>query len=153
MTDDTMLYDRSNMPSGRGVPSSEPKLSADPTRGPVSGADRESMSYPSLSSQGLVEIEIPLRNVGSGPFRVAKVLVRNVGQHISRHVEARLPTGDAHLEFSHFVGVVKAQELLSADAQRRMDNLATRLAGSRNPEIIFTEEIQPWLASLQPKAR
>lgn len=151
-----MIYDKSNRPPGSGAPAPEPKPKNDSGRGAVTGQDADSVTYPSLTCEGRIEVELPLRNCETTPVKVHKVQVRDLGHYFAKSVEAELAGNQAHIAFAHYAGCCKGQKLLSEHAQKRIDELSAAFAkiqpGERQEEF-FEEEISPWLDSLTPGSR
>lgn len=153
--DEKMVYNRSDMPQKPGAPQRQ-EIVSDPTRGDVSGPDERHLSYPSLNSEGRVELELPVFNPGSSAFKVVKFQSRDLGALVSKHVADALPIGNAHLLFAHYTGCCKGQTLLGPETQKRMNELSAafaRIEPGERQVTFYEEEIEPWLASLQPQAR
>jgi hypothetical protein len=151
------FYHKSNMGPGSGKPAPEQQEQSDPAHGDVSGADVDHLSYPSLASQGLEEIELPRRDsTSSTPFKVEKILARNIGSHISRQIENALTdsdTSEASSILNWYVGACEGAQLLDEGTLKDMKKLAHRFATASDPEGLFIEQIQPWLANLRPRRR
>ena len=152
MSSDGMLYDKSNLSPGSGKPAPERGPQA-PTSGPVTGEHADNLAYPSLSSEGRVEIELPMLNSGSSVFKVTKCRACDLGRFISRQVAAALGTGQAHVTLSHYAGACCGGKLLASHSQRKMDEMVIRLANSKHPKTLFETEVRPFLESLKPQAR
>jgi hypothetical protein len=155
MTEETRsFYDKSNMGPGSNKPAAGPEYQSDPTRGDVSGPDVDHLNYPSLSSAGLVEVELPLRD-SSGPQKVEKVLAARIGQHISQQTEDAFSVSDAEAAevMSWYTGCCEGAKLLGEDELKHMKKLARGLAASSDPAEFFATEVEPFLTSLNPQGR
>jgi hypothetical protein len=149
-----MSYPNSHMSPGAGAPTPQPEYHEDPTRGAVSGADSEHLTYPSLSHQGLVTVELPLSNP-SGVAQVEKVLARNIGHHVAEQVERgfRVSTAEASNTLAWYTGCLKANELLDAKSIAQLEKLSRGLAGSSDPGEFYLTNVEPFLVGLRPGRR
>lgn len=157
MSNDQMHYNKSNMPAKSGEPSPDrgPRQdqgeialrSTDPVRGDVVG-------YPSLESQGLVEIELPSRNpthVGM----VEKMRLCDFGKHVEKQVERDLASSpaEASITLSWYGGVARGAKLFDDATLAEFGKLTHAFSGASDPEQFFADEVQPFLSGLVPRKR
>ena len=148
-----MQYPNSRMSPGAGRPAPQPEYNDRPDQGPITGPDRDSLTYPSLAAEGRWELEIPLANSTNSLCKVEKVQVRNLGRHIAEQTERafRVSAANACGTLSWYVTHLKAAKLFDAGTQGHMEKLVNGFASSSKPEQYFINNVQPCLMSLVPQ--
>jgi len=152
---DAMTYDKSNMPTGRGIPQPQTRT-IHQNQGDVSlrhtDLDGDHVQYPSLSVQGMDIIEWPLPQPNTSR-KTMTLQVREIPEVIGRAVQARLRDGDAPTLFAHYVGCLLGSKLLDNTGEAHAKELAEAFTASHNQEAFVKGRIQPWLERLKPQRR
>jgi hypothetical protein len=156
MANEKMVYENSpSMPrAGRPFePRPQPEYDRE-DQGAVSGKDSDSLTYPSLSSAGRIELELPIRNA-RGMCKVEKCQARHLGRHIARVVEGAFHSSPAEAvnSLAWYCGVCAGGQLLGDKDQDRMKSLARQFAGAADPSAFFEDEVSPFLHGLTPGRR
>jgi hypothetical protein len=116
-----------------------------------------SRSYGFLSSNGLVEIEVPLPKGSQYPSK--RMHARDFGAHVVRKIESAFgpdylgekqnPVQSLH----HYIGVVKGLELIDQRTIRRLDELAGKFEKATDKREFFASAVKPFLFNLAPQRR
>ena len=114
--------------------------------------------YPSASSTGHVEIEVPTLPGSLNPTE--RLHVRDFGTHVVGKIDSAFKRGvyvktgpqqSAADTFKHYVACAKGAQLMDKDAISRMEALASEFASVPEREEYFSQVVKPHLLSLTPK--
>jgi hypothetical protein len=134
-----------------------------PGTGPVSSDSQGNWEYPSTVHEGMLKVDLPLKNRESGK-ETESILVKNFGSHVATKTEAQfkrlqglryLNEGphDPQATLGHYAGVARGLGLLDERSISQMENLSRRMAASSEPERFFVEQVRPFLVNLRPGRR
>ena len=121
---DGLTFPRSNMPDAP---------FDDPSRGPVGSPDGgETLTFPSLSNEGLVQITLPLRNQG-GMAKAETLLAKDFPYHVGEMTQRAFRAGpqEASATLSWYVGAAAGMDLLDNKTQEKFEKLSRQFAASK----------------------
>ena len=114
--------------------------------------------YPSGSSSGYVEVELPSLPGAINPTE--RLHMRDFGPHVVGKIESSMQCaylrsaqqGPAQV-FKHYAAVARGASLMDEQALKRMDDLATECESVPERDEYYKQVVRPWLHSLTPKRR
>lgn len=112
--------------------------------------------YPSGSSSGYVEIELPSLPGSINPTE--RLHMRDFGGHVVGKIESSINCGYLRQQspaqvFRHYTAVARGASLMDEAALKRMETIADEFAGELEQGEYYKQVIRPWLHSLAPKRR
>jgi hypothetical protein len=115
--------------------------------------------YPSGSSSGYVEVELPTLPGSLNPTE--RLHVREFGVHVSDKIERSFnkgymrtgPQQGPHQVLAHYAAVARGAQLMDDQALKRLESLASEFEKEPLRPEYFEMVIKPYLVSLKPRRR
>ena len=115
--------------------------------------------YPSASSSGYVEIELPALPGSLNPTE--RLHARDFGVRVANQIESSMKGGylkvgalpNAPTVLRHYLGAAQGSGLMDKGALQRMEGLASEFEATPYREEYYEQVLKPYLHSLTPKRR
>ena len=112
--------------------------------------------YPSGSSSGYVEVELPSLPGSINPTE--RLHMRDFGGHLAAKLESAMNTGYLRKQspaqvFKHYAAVARGASLMDEGALKRMDDLASEFEKEPEKQQFFEMVVRPYLLTLAPRRR